>query len=278
MITRTASIALVAVAGLSFSASGQQIVVPNALAAVEGGTSNSFPFSAFTPVSQRYQQVYAASDFGALTGPTPLTQLRFRPNATSTFTPWSNTATFEVRFSVTPTAPDALSTTFATNVGAGETVVYSGSATISTGQSGPVTGPLNFDVILTLQTPFVYNPASGNLLMDVKREGTSLASSRFLDAHNVAGDPISRVVSVTNSSDVTGTATSFGLVTQFVFTPPTPSCYADCDHVGGLTGNDFQCFLNAFVASESYADCDGVGGLTGNDFQCFLDKFVAGCS
>ena len=27
-----------------------------------------------------------------------------------------------------------------------------------------------------------------------------------------------------------------------------------------------------------YADCDGVGGLTGNDFQCFLDKYVAGCS
>jgi len=57
-----------------------------------------------------------------------------------------------------------------------------------------------------------------------------------------------------------------------------PSCYADCDHVGGLTGNDFQCFLNAFVSGASYADCDGVGGLTGNDFQCFLDKYVAGCS
>jgi hypothetical protein len=60
--------------------------------------------------------------------------------------------------------------------------------------------------------------------------------------------------------------------------PPLPTCYADCDHVGGLTGNDFQCFLDAFVANSSYADCDGVGGLTGNDFQCFLDKYVAGCS
>ncbi len=58
----------------------------------------------------------------------------------------------------------------------------------------------------------------------------------------------------------------------------TGTCYADCDGVGGLTGNDFQCFLDAFVAGMSYADCDGVGGLTGNDFQCFLDKFVAGCS
>jgi len=58
----------------------------------------------------------------------------------------------------------------------------------------------------------------------------------------------------------------------------TPACYADCDGIGGLTGNDFQCFLDAFVSNSTYANCDGVGGLTGNDFQCFLDKFVAGCS
>ena len=57
-----------------------------------------------------------------------------------------------------------------------------------------------------------------------------------------------------------------------------PPCYAACDGVGGLTGNDFQCFLNAYVAGASYANCDGVGGLTGNDFQCFLDRYGAGCS
>jgi len=57
-----------------------------------------------------------------------------------------------------------------------------------------------------------------------------------------------------------------------------PSCYPDCDGVGGLTANDFQCFLDAFVANLPYADCDGVGGLTANDFQCFLNAFVAGCS
>jgi hypothetical protein len=55
------------------------------------------------------------------------------------------------------------------------------------------------------------------------------------------------------------------------------ACYANCDGVGGLTANDFQCFLANFVLSNPYADCDGAGGLTANDFQCFLDKFVAGC-
>jgi len=57
-----------------------------------------------------------------------------------------------------------------------------------------------------------------------------------------------------------------------------PRCPADCDGIGGLTGNDFQCFINSYVAMDCSADCDGVGGLTGNDFQCFLDKYVAGCS
>ena len=72
--------------------------------------------------------------------------------------------------------------------------------------------------------------------------------------------------------------TSRALVGGLTYTVGGAPCYADCDQIGGLTGNDFQCFLNAFVSSASYADCDGVGGLTGNDFQCFLDKFVAGCS
>jgi hypothetical protein len=56
------------------------------------------------------------------------------------------------------------------------------------------------------------------------------------------------------------------------------NCYADCDGVGGLTANDFSCFLNAYSAGLSYANCDGTGGLTANDFACFLNSYSAGCS
>jgi len=55
-------------------------------------------------------------------------------------------------------------------------------------------------------------------------------------------------------------------------------CYADCDEVGGLTANDFTCFLNAYTNGDSYANCDGVGGLTANDFSCFLNSYAAGCT
>jgi photosystem II stability/assembly factor-like uncharacterized protein len=57
-----------------------------------------------------------------------------------------------------------------------------------------------------------------------------------------------------------------------------PSCYADCDGIGGLTANDFLCFITAYAAGANYANCDGAGGLTSNDFQCFLNAYVAGCN
>ena len=66
-------------------------------------------------------------------------------------------------------------------------------------------------------------------------------------------------------------------------TQAAPPCYANCDTSTGnpvLTANDFQCFIDQFVAGTSYANCDGSTGspvLTGNDFQCFVDAFAAGC-
>jgi hypothetical protein len=60
-----------------------------------------------------------------------------------------------------------------------------------------------------------------------------------------------------------------------------PACYADCDGIGGLTANDFGCFLNAFANGQSYANCDGSSiapVLTANDFSCFLNQYANGCS
>jgi len=59
------------------------------------------------------------------------------------------------------------------------------------------------------------------------------------------------------------------------------ACFANCDFSTGtpvLTANDFQCFLDRYVAGSASANCDGTGGLTANDFQCFINKYVSGCS
>jgi hypothetical protein len=57
----------------------------------------------------------------------------------------------------------------------------------------------------------------------------------------------------------------------------TGTCYANCDGVGGLTANDFACFLTAYTNGLTYANCDQVGGLTANDFVCFLTQYNNGC-
>src|SRR4030095_3707437 len=69
------------------------IVVPNSLAAIEGNSDNTFPFgfeANTAPVflaSQRYQQVYSSSEFGALSGPSVLTQIAFRLDTPSYVVP-----------------------------------------------------------------------------------------------------------------------------------------------------------------------------------------------
>ena len=112
----------------------------------------------------------------------------------------------------------------------------------------------------------------------------------------VSGIPVTYAFTLSSAIDASGVA-SFS-VTNVTLTPTlligylqftsgtsvitrVNYCYADCDGVGGLTGNDFQCFLNQYVAGNLTANCDcsmGTPSLTANDFQCFVDKYVAGCS
>jgi hypothetical protein len=54
------------------------VVVPNSAATTEGDTNNSWPFDIGAGGSQRYQQLYAASQFG---GGGLITQIVFRPDA-----------------------------------------------------------------------------------------------------------------------------------------------------------------------------------------------------
>jgi hypothetical protein len=276
------------VCGAALSAGAQEIVVPAGFENIEGANNNSWPFTTNSPISQRYQQVYGAGDFSAITGPHHVLEIRFRPNANSAAPAWSNTVTLDMRMSTTQAAPDALSMTFADNVGPDETVVYSGTATYSTMQAttSTGTGPMEFDVVITLQTPFVYDPALGNLLLEVRRDGATLTTSRFLDAHTAVGDSVSRVSTAaggTSTSPVATLASSLGLITKFIMEPASGQCYANCD--GSTTEPilnvaDFTCFLTKFAAGNAYANCDGSTVepvLNVADFTCFLTKFAGGC-
>ena len=215
----TAGAALIAL-GTFGTAQAATVVVPNGLASIEGNTNNGFPFNLelFGLSSQRYQQVFAASDFAFLSEPQLITQIAFRPDA-EFGDPFSSTiSNILINLSTTSVAPDGLSTTFANNVGADNTTVFSGQLSLSSADTGPATGPKDFDIVINLQNPFLYNPSLGNLLLDVKN--FSGEPTTQFDAQFSEGDPVSRTFSLTgNVNGSTGSIDSLGLVTQFTTAP-----------------------------------------------------------
>src|SRR5258705_11106301 len=95
---------------------------------------------------------------------------------TTLFRSTTTVANIQFNLSTTPRNPDGLSGTYAANVGADDTVVFSGPLSISSQFSGPTNGPRAFDIVVPLSTPFIYNPARGNLLGDIRKTSGSSAS------------------------------------------------------------------------------------------------------
>ena len=207
---------LIAAVLLVSAAQADTLVAPNNLATAD------YPFGAGTLVASNYhaQQVYGAQHFPAGIA-LLITELRFRPdrqygNAFNTII-----TNIQVRLSTTAKNPDGLSTTdglsatFANNIGADEVVVFSGALSMSSQFIGPPTGPKNFDMVIPLTTPFIYNPAGGNLLLDVRNISGSTASA--VSGHAVPSDGGSRLGG-SLSSATGGTDTGVEAL-QVIYTP-----------------------------------------------------------
>jgi hypothetical protein len=210
------------------------IVAPNANQNVDGDANNIAPFSAGlfgTGPTERYQQVYAASQFAAAGSTFDIGAIAFRLDANDAPGFESDTyPSIQIDLSTTAFGPNGLSSTFANNVGADDHVVYNGSLTLS-GAGGQNPNP--FNLIVSLQSPFLYTPSQGNLLLDIR---INQGGTGFLAALDATSDSAftSRVRSFNDVASLTGTADTFGLVTQFS-TPsgiPEPSALTLC--AGGL--------------------------------------------
>jgi hypothetical protein len=196
-------------AGLASISFGLQLVAPNAWANTEGPTNNTFPFGS---TGVRYQQVYGASEFTAAGAQLLITAMRFRRDAISGGTGFTDSITWTINLSTTSAAPDALSTTFANNIGGNNLTVFNGTQVFSSSSSsGP---PRAFDAVINFTTPFLYMPANGNLLWDVTRTSTNV--SHPMDAVS-ATDSVSRLFA-TSASATTGTASTVGIITEFEYT------------------------------------------------------------
>jgi len=233
-------IASIFAAGLAASVQAQTLVAPGNLASTEGDIDNGLPFNIayFSLGSERYQQVYETSLFSSLpAGGAEITGIAFR--IADVGTSFSTTLPdIQLDLSTTSVGENTLSTTFANNVGSDDTIVYAEGPLSLSGTGGGSPNP--FNVIINFSQPFVYNPANGNLLLDVRNYGGGNYTTEF-DATDIYGDGISRVYtygSSVNSATADG-SDSLGLVTEFIYQPvPEPSTLA----LAGLGGLSLMLF------------------------------------
>ena len=205
---------LAALLGLSVTTEvrAQVIVVPNTLATDDGNGSAT---STEGPASVRWLHIHDASQFGALLGPSFLTKFAYRPDQILGQS-GPRSLTLRIYASTTSRSVGGVSTTFAENLGTNNTLVFDGTVTVTTAN---LPGPGNtrqFDYVFAFTTPFLYDPAAGNLALDLQIE----ASGSALTFDTVSGDPaIGRVLNTGSSTATTGDI-RFSHVTQLTFEAP----------------------------------------------------------
>jgi hypothetical protein len=167
-----------------------------------GTGQNFFPFGGTLPggVNTVYQQVYAASSFGI--GPVMISEIDFFSADFGTL----NSGTFNIFLSTTSAPVDGLNTTnFDANRGANNTLFGS----FVLGGAAPTT-------LAFTGTAFFYNPAIGNLLVDIRSAITSNGNNVPFKADNGnAGGVYSRAQNFGSGFE------GYGLQTQFITTVTT---------------------------------------------------------
>jgi len=207
---------------------GGTITAPNAQTNSPGNLQAPAPLESTPGVTQ---MLFASSEFS---GPISITAISFRaaPGTGPVDIDYGNVSVY---LSTSPKSPDAtsanrMSMTFAENMGPDFTLVFAGNNVLLSdpGCSGP--GVCRFDLTNTLTTPFLYNPARGNLLLQVISSGfRDVSGTSLLDAE-MFDSPGGLIAEVAAFGSTTATEGFFfaprGLITQFAFTDvPEPASW-----------------------------------------------------
>jgi PEP-CTERM motif len=199
------------------------IVVPNAQTSSPGNETAGVPSS---PTPGIYQELFAAGQFP---GSIDITGLAFRASPGTGSVDWMFSS-LNVYLSTSSkatngTGSDLMSTTLADNIGVDNTLVFSGTnVTLSdAGCSGPGACPSDLNTAFT--TPFKYDPANGNLLVEYVFTGFFASGAGLVDQEGFRspGGSVAQVTDFGSSTATTGTFSYGGLVTQFTSTPEPAS-------------------------------------------------------
>ena len=238
------------------------IVSPSELADQEGDNNVNPNLPAF-----RFQQIFPASDFESLPeSHHKLVRITSRPDAAvagPAVVEWDD---LQFKLSITSIDPEDISDFYDENIEQEQTLVYDGSVTMTTENTGPPEGPRDFDQHINLQVPFVYDPSQGNLLLEyVTTTGfTSDAPSDFFDF------PVTSVYTTDPVAEV-GTLLG-GVVYQFTFVSSSPVLQAgdadqdfDFDQLDLVQVQIAAKYLTGQAATWGEGDWNGApGGSPGN--------------
>lgn len=201
----------------SSGAFGATLVVPNANASATGNAGLQIPSGT---ASYEIQRLLGSGQFPS--GTIQITGISFRA-APGTGPISATIGNLAVYVSTSPNFPNTknsgqtlMSSTFASNVGSDNTLVFSGS-NVTWSDSGCSSGPCPFDINITFSTPFSYNPANGQLLIDTKLTNFDGTSGTFdAESFSAPGGSVSQVVGSLGSSS--GTFSYQGNITQVTYT------------------------------------------------------------
>ena len=213
---------------LSAPLMAQDIVTITPNSPPSGQAQGPAPFTFRGTTGARTQQVYSSSFF---TGPQLLTSIAFR--STPNFRNGADYGNVIFNLSTTSFGDETgtpLSSVFANNIGSDETTVFSGALSFA----APATN--DFEYVVNFSTPFLYDPAQGNLLLDsLIPVGASVSGAGFFlasyDVANQINDGVYSVNAIFDGAATSGTANTAGTISRFVGTAvggavPEPSAWA----------------------------------------------------
>src|SRR5215472_15490737 len=225
----------ICLAALAAPAAGADIVAPNDQAAVEGDSHGNF-----LPGSGVGQQVLldiASSQFSTLSSGNVITGLAFRPdvnlcsgNPCGAF-PATTLNNVTIKLATTSIAPTTFDNTFGDYLTTNAQTVFSGDVTVSSAYTGPAGGPKAFDILFPFASNYAYNPANGNLVVDIIINSTSGipvnidATQAFAD-QQVMSDYFGAAAGVTGLSNSNLDIVQFTTTAPVVTGVPEPSTWA----------------------------------------------------
>ena len=205
---------LLGVAVLHTALAAQSVVIPNGMAQTNSGTSTLM----WRNTEFHFQMLYDPQHFLAqgINYPITITRLQFRAGGGATSTGGETYTGVNVQMSSSPSDWSNPSTTFATNRGADNSLVFNGNVVCLAAQGLP--SPNTYIIDIPLSTPFSYDPTSGtNLCIEVDAPAPIPTGLPTMAGSSNSAHMARRISSAARAA-TTGTLSDFAAVVLMDFT------------------------------------------------------------